>query len=318
MFDIVIVNWNAGELLRECLDSIEATGAGLVEQVIVVDNASADGSADAARGRERTTLIEAGENLGFGKGCNRGAAAGRAPWIVFLNPDTRLFEGALQAVRSSIEDPALSRYGIFGIRLVDEHGVTQRSCARFPSVRHYVGQSVGLSQVMPRLVPPHFMTDFDHLSSRPVDQPIGAFNAVERELFERLGGFDEEFFVYMEDVDLSRRAAQAGRPAYYIAEAAAFHKGGGTSDQVKARRLFYLLRSRIIYAFKTFGMAGGLVVAAVTLTLEFAARLVQAGWRGSISETWGGYRMLWQDMPGVGGAVRRVLARRHSDRLHTA
>lgn len=303
VIDVVIVNWNAGGLLADCVQSIYQTDRGLVDKVIVVDNASSDGSLAAIRGLgDRTHVIETGANLGFARGCNVGAAAGKAPWIVFLNPDTRLFDGTLDTVADFLRLNGLN-LGVVGIRLVDEDGKTQRTCARFPSVRHYIGLGLGLDRTFPRAFPPHFMEDFDHLEGGVVDQPIGAFNAIDRELFERLGGFDEVFFVYMEDIDLARRASASGRPSFHLGTAVAYHKGGGTSSQAKAKRLFYNLRSRIIYAFKTFGLVGACAVTLATVTSEFVARCLKGLVQGTLRETLAGYALLWRDTPNTARAA---------------
>src|SRR5690606_37612429 len=143
-----------------------------------------------------------------------------------------------------MEDPASARVGLMGVQLVDEAGRVSRTCARFPEPRHLLATMVGLDRVLPRRFPGLVMTEWDHAASRDVDHVMGAYFFTRRALFEQLGGFDEGFFVYIEDVDYALRVRQAGWRTHYLADVRAVHTGCGTSDQVKARRLAYALRSR--------------------------------------------------------------------------
>jgi GT2 family glycosyltransferase len=144
------------------------------------------------------------------------------------------------------------------------------------------------------------MAEWDHASILQVDHVIGAFFLVRREIFNSLNGFDDRFFVYLEDLDFSFRARKAGWRSMYLADAQAFHAGGGTSNQVKARRLFYSLRSRLLYAFKHFSWLGAIAVVLATLLVEPLSRSAQALFRASLStlrETWAAYGMLWRWLP---------------------
>ncbi len=299
---IVIVNWNAGDWLRRCLASIADHGSGLVDRVVVVDNGSTDGSAEFGAPSGLPELIATGENLGFARASNLGARGAAVPYLLFLNPDAALGEGTLQRALAFMEGPEAADVAVCGARLVDENGQTQRHCARFPTARTFLGSATGLGALFPRLFPPLLMEDFDHLESRRVDHVIGAFYLVRRELFESLSGFDERFFVYLEDLDLSLRVREAGRRVHYLAEAFAFHKGGGTSEQVKARRLFYSLRSRILYAFKHFRRRHARTVALATLLIEPLPRLIRALVRLSPREagdTLRAFFWLWRDFPSL-------------------
>lgn len=120
------------------------------------------------------------------------------------------------------------------------------------------------------------MSEWDHSASRRVDQVIGAYFLIRRSLFEAQRGFDERFFVYFEEVDLAYRCAEAGWQSWYLATAQAFHAGGGASDQVKAHRLFYGLRSRLQYAAKHFSIGGRIGVQMATWLLEPFARGARA------------------------------------------
>lgn len=302
MINIVIVNWNAGQQLVDAVVSIDQHNQNLITSVIVVDNISTDDSL--VRVEALTDLsfdlqiIRNTENRGFGVACNQGAALATSEYFLFLNPDTLLFENSVKVALAFMQQPENARIGIVGIQLLDEENHISRSCARFPSVVGLVTHSIGLDRIFPRLS--HFMVEWDHATTRQVDHVIGAFFLVRRNVFETLQGFDSRFFVYLEDLDFSKRAKTLGWSSFYLAEARAYHAGGGTSRQVKARRLFYSLRSRILYVFKHFNPLGAFLVLTVTLLLEPLSRtafaVVRRSW-SSLKETWSAYVMLYRWMP---------------------
>lgn len=296
--DIVIVNWNSGRQLSDCLLSIAEHGGSAVARVVVVDNGSTDGSHEVDVPALPLEVIATGRNLGFAAACNLGARQGGADYVLFLNPDAELKAGTLDGTLAYMGSPAAARVGICGVRLIGEDGRTQRHCARFPSLRTFVGQSFGLQGKLG--FPAFTMTDFDHRTDRDVDQVIGAYFFVRRALFDALAGFDERFFVYYEELDFSLRARRAGWTTRYLAGPVGFHRGGGTTDQVKAHRLFYVLRSRLLYAFKNLGRPAGWAVLALTLLVEPAARVAQGALRlsaGEIVQSLRGFRMLLADLP---------------------
>ena len=279
--DVVIVNWNGGALLRDCLAGLGASEGAERIAVTVVDNASADASLDdlpALPGPFR--VIRNTQNLGFGRACNQGAAAGTAPAILFLNPDARVDPDALPRARAALL--AEPHWGIVGARLVEADGQTARSCARAPAPLAMLGRAFALDRL--GLVPPHFLRDWDHGQDRAVDQVMGAFLMIRRDLFASLGGFDERFFVYYEDVDLCLRARQAGYAVRHLAGPAARHLGQGTTRQAKARRLCYILRSEILYAAKHHGRLAALGLTAAAFCGQIPLRLVQALARRSLTE----------------------------------
>ena len=289
----VVVNWNSGAQLQECLGSLQN-----VCPAIVIDNASTDGSCDGVDVLTNVTVIAANENLGFGKACNLGGSHVQTEYLLFLNPDATVFPGTLERALSVMDDPQNSQVGISGVQLVGTAGKVERSCARFPTPSKLLAQAMGLDRLIPRLG--HLMVDWPHDSTQEVDQVMGAFFLVRRDMFNNLVGFDERFFLYFEEVDFSYRAKQAGWKSLYLADVQAFHKGGGTSDQIKARRLFYVLRSRLLYANKHFGFWGALVTFLSTLFLEPVSRSVLALLRRSwsdLKETWQAYGMLWRWLP---------------------
>lgn len=271
--DVVIVNWNAGDLMRVCLAGLADVDRAAEVRVTVVDNASTDDSLEGLPALPRPLrLIRNAGNLGFGRACNQGAAAGAAETILFLNPDTRVDPDALTRARAALmADPGT---GIVGARLIDADGRTQRSCARAPSPGGMLGRALALDKI--GLVPPHFLLDWDHADDRAVDQVMGAFLMIRRDLFAALGGFDDRFFVYFEDVDLCTRARMSGFSVRHVAAAVTRHVGQGTTRQARAHRLFYYLRSEILYAGKHHGPPTALVLIVTAFCAQVPLRIAHA------------------------------------------
>jgi hypothetical protein len=303
--DIVIVNWNAGSQLRDCLDSIiTADRDGLeIKRVVLVDNASSDGSSDGLQNnRIPLAVIRNTKNRGFGAACNQGAKDSCSDYLLFLNPDTRLFSDSLSKPLAFMEQADNQNIGIAGIQLIDNNRKVSRTCSRFPTPLMFFSKMLGLDRLFPSIFPSYFLIDWDHNDSRLVDHVIGAFFLVRRSLFNIIDGFDERFFVYIEDLDFSLRARQSGWRSYYLAEVQAFHKGGGTSENIKAKRLFYALRSRILYGYKHFGWWAGTGLMGGTLFLEFLSRFVLASAhhsRKEINDLIDGYSMLLREVPNL-------------------
>jgi GT2 family glycosyltransferase len=309
--DIVIVNWNAGLQLKECLDSLGPACKGITAHVFVVDNGSTDDSLSRLNAYPFSLkTVRNQDNRGFAAACNQGASLGAADYLLFLNPDMRLHSDSLVKPLDFMESPTGAHHAICSIQLHDESGSIQRSCTRHPTPAMLLCNGLGLDRLLPRVFPSHFMREWDHADSRDVDHVIGAFYLVRRRVFEDAGGFDERFFVYLEDLDLSQRIANAGWQIHYLADAQAFHRGGGTSEQIRARRLFFSVRSRLLYGFKHFGPAVGLALALAAVVLEVPVRCVFGAIRlraGQIAETLAAYAMLVVDLPRI---VRTGLSRR--------
>ena len=301
--DIIIVNWNSGNWLRECLKSIisvEYNGFEL-SRVAVVDNASSDASVDDLKTLSLPlTIICNPENRGFAAACNQGARGSTSDYILFLNPDTQMFTDSLCKPINFMQQTENSKIGICGIQLIDGEGHASHTCARFPTPKLFFSKMLGLHRLFPKIFSTYLLDEWDHTDNRAVDHVMGSFYLVRRKIFESLGGFDERFFVYLEDLDFSYRAKKYGWSSYYLAEAQIFHKGGGASEKVKAARLFYSLHSRIVYVHKHFDWRLATVLTIGTLIFEPIARLVLASARFSskeMLETLKGYWMLWGTFP---------------------
>ncbi|MGD9486547.1 MAG: glycosyltransferase family 2 protein [Calditrichaceae bacterium] len=303
--DIIIVNWNSGRQLKSCLESVAKTKKDgfQLNHVFIVDNASRDDSLEGIlESKLPITIKQNKENFGFATACNQGARESNADLLLFLNPDTILFENSLDKTIAFMQDSINSKVGICGIQLVNDKGEITRTCARFPKLSIFITKILGLNLIFPINFKSHFMTDWDHTQTRDVDQVMGAFFMIRRPLFEDLKGFDERFFVYFEEVDLSVRAKNMGWRSIYYSEVQAYHYGGGTSEQIKARRLFYSLRSRILYGYKHFNFISASILLIVTLFIEPFTRImfsiVQRSY-SQVQETIGGYFLVWKDIKNI-------------------
>jgi len=285
MIDIVIVNWNSKEQLLACLHSLAGGSVSEVTSITVVDNSQTPQISLGEANLLKYTVLQPEENLGFGGGCNLGAQQGSADFILFLNPDIRFLTNTLEklAVFCS-SDKMTANAGIFSVRLIGEDGKVQKNTARFPHYPHLFPRMVGLDRFFPRCFPPHFVRDMDYNRTQMVEQVPGAFFLIRRALFEQLNGFDERFFMYYEDVDLSIRARQAGWETLFIGDIFVLHMGGGTTESIKGRRLFYSLRSRVLYTGKHFGRGKAIGLAVAVVLVEFPARFARALLRFSWAE----------------------------------
>ena len=292
--DIVIVNWNAGQYLKECIESVIKYSDNLVGKIVVVDNLSTDDSLLLISKVSEVKVVENSENFGFAKACNIGAKMCDSEYILFLNPDARIYKNTLYNCLKFLSDENNRSIGILGVPLEDENGNISRCCARYPTVSNMVSEAMGIDMLIPSLG--KSMKEWDHCNTMVVDQVIGAFFLVRMGVYKELNGFDERFFVYYEEVDFSFRAKKQGYDSVYYSGAKAFHRGGVSSSQVLSNRLFYSLRSRAQYFRKHFGVKTFLFVLFVTLLLELPARLFYSIFvmksYASIVSIFKGYKML--------------------------
>jgi N-acetylglucosaminyl-diphospho-decaprenol L-rhamnosyltransferase len=293
--DVVIVNWNTGDCLRNCLRSLGVAAAGVrLGRTVVIDNASSDGSADHLPRLPNLILIHNEQNVGFAAACNQGARLGTAPYALFLNPDTVLLPETLRSVLAFMDGPNGTSYGICGASVLQPDGTPGLSASRFPTLANVVTSTVHLERVLPRLAPRHMLA-YELQTSRPVDQVIGAFFLVRKSLFNRLEGFDERYFLYYEEVDFCRRAAFVGAATFFLSEAKVHHIGNVSAKRSGGRALLHSLRSRTVYAIRHWSAAEVTTLVAFTVMLELPIRLLRAVVRFNVAEvatvcrTFGGY-----------------------------
>ena len=244
----VIVNYNARDHLLECVRSLRAEGVG---EIVVVDNASGDGSAAAlAAADPAARLLATGSNLGFGTAANRGAAAATGHHLLILNPDAVVEPGTVKVLVEALDrDDAVA---IVGPRIENPDGSVYPSVRTFPSLGDALGHAfVGFVRPSNRWTRRYKMLDWDHASPRDVDWVSGTCMAVRRRAFEELGGFDESYFMYVEDVDLCWRAARGGWRVVYEPAGRVVHTIGVSSELAPYRMIAIHHRSLFRFSAKT-------------------------------------------------------------------
>lgn len=226
---VVVVACDSGALLAECVASVLASSAPV--EVIVSDNASRDGSIESLPIDARLRVVRNGTNLGFGTGCNRGAAQARGDVLLFLNPDCRVAPDTLARLRAHMD----ARTGAIGALIVDANGNPEpASRRRDPLLRRALMTATGLARFAPGAgtsLPVNAQTQ----ALEDVEAISGALMLVPRSAFEHIGGFDEGYFLHFEDADLCRRLRDAGLRVACANDVRVVHMKGTSS---RARPFF--------------------------------------------------------------------------------
>jgi N-acetylglucosaminyl-diphospho-decaprenol L-rhamnosyltransferase len=244
----VVVNYNARGVLASCVASLRDAG---IDQVVVVDNASVDGSEGALRATDPDAIwVPAGANLGYGRAANLGAARTRTPGLLICNPDVNVRRGTVAALVAALQaDPAV---GVVGPRLLNPDGSLYPSARAFPSLVDAVGHgALGTVWAGNPFSRRYKLLDWDHRSARRVDWVSGACMLVRRRMWDEIGGFDPSFFMYMEDVDLCWRAGRAGWAVMYEPAGEVTHAQGVSTNVVPYRMILAHHRSLWRFGWRT-------------------------------------------------------------------
>lgn len=286
LLSVIIVNYNVKHFLEQCLCSVQKAISGIRAEVIVIDNASSDNSIEYLRPKfSGVQFLTNQENYGFAKACNQGYRMSKGKFILFLNPDTILPEDCLQQCLSFFESHHDA--GALGIKMLDGRGQFLKESKRsFPAPATSLYKLFGLSGIFPRskLFSKYHLGNLDENKNHEVDVLAGAFMMVKREVLEKAGGFDEIFFMYGEDVDLSYRLQKAGYKNYYFAGSSIIHfKGESTrKGSLNYVRMFYKAMSIFVHKHYSSGRAGVfnfliqmaiLIRAIITATGNFIRRI---------------------------------------------
>ena len=255
---VIVLSWNVRGLLRDCLASLPLNDARV--EVIVVDAASADGSADMVRAEfPAVRLLPQAENLGYTRGNNIGLRAAQGRYLLILNPDTTVVGEALRAMVDYME--AHLRVGGLGPQLTDPDGAVQSTRRRFPTLATVFFESTWLQPLAPRsLLDRYYARDLPDGAVSQVDWVMGAALLMRREAYAQVGGLDEGFFMYSEEVDWCRRLKAAGWQVVYFPPARIIHHAGRSSEQVPAATHIRFNASKVRYVGKVYGPVAALAL----------------------------------------------------------
>lgn len=252
MLSIIIVNWNVRDLLRECLRSIDAGRGGLDVEVIVVDSASVDGSNEMVRAEfPWVRLIPCEENVGFPRGNNIGLVEARGDYLLLLNPDTVVLDDALAVLMTYLTTRL--DVGAVGPMLLNPDGSIQSSRRRFPTLATGFFESTWLEGLVPALLRRYYALDLPDDATADVDWLTGACIMVPRAVYEQIGGLDEGYFMYSEELDWCRRIKEAGWRVVYLPRARIIHHVGKSSEQAVTARHINFQRAKLRYFRKYHG-----------------------------------------------------------------
>jgi GT2 family glycosyltransferase len=305
--DIVIVNYETPRLLDGCLGSIAAHSAGIVQEVVVVDNSRTPGGAEAVvRNHRGVRLLRPASNVGYGAAANHGVATGTAEYALVLNADAQLHPGAATALVEELDRHPEA--GIVGPRLVDDQGGVQPSCARFPTPGRLLVHETGLwKAVRSTRFGPRVQPFFELDAPAVVPWVLGAALAVRRCDFDAVGGFDPKYFMYYEEVDLCRRLAARGSLTRFTPSATIGHIGGASTAQNPSPMRREMFRSLARY-MRRHGRDPGLVRLRLAVVAVASARFGRdillrssdptrgrwrqslSAWRSIVADAMGGWR----------------------------
>jgi GT2 family glycosyltransferase len=254
LLSIVIVTWNCKKYLRECLDSIEKCRKQDDVEIIIVDNASRDGTPEMVReSYPEVLLIESKENLGFPRGNNVGIRRSSGQYLCLINPDVKVLEGCIDKMLLFMQDNP--RVGLIGPRMLDAESRPQRSYMGAPTLWNLLCRALALDTLFPKskLFSGFLMHYFDLSQTAPVEILNGWFWMTKKEAVGQVGLMDESLFMYADDLDWSKRFRDAGWNVVYYADAEAIHYGGGTTARAPVRFAVEMQRANFQYWQKNYG-----------------------------------------------------------------
>ena len=278
MYDVsfIIVSWNAKGYLEKCLRSIQPSGL-YSAQIIVVDNASTDGSPEmVARSFPNVCLICNSENTGFARANNIGIQQAQGRYLCLINSDAEAVDNCIEKLIAFMDEHL--DIGMAGPRILNADGSLQPSCRFFPTVWNNLCQAIWLHRLFPKsaFFSEPFMIYWPHDEQRDVDAMRGCFWFVRRQAFEQVGKLDELFYIYGEDIDWCKRFHLNGWRVVFYPEARAIHYGGASSANAPIRFCLEMQKADLQYWRKYYGRAGEMVYRGILL-LRHGLRVILAG-----------------------------------------
>ena len=254
---VLIVSWNTRELLASCLTSIRESNPTCVVEVIVVDNASEDGSQEMVETRfPDVRLIRAGSNLGFAKGNNLAMQYAVGSMFALVNSDALVHSGCIETLADYLDQHR--EVGLVGPRVTGADGLLQRTCRHLPGLWNTFCRALVLDRVFGGrgIFSGYEVSPAQHELLHEAEVLSGCFCLARRSAVESVGGLDEQFFFYGEDIDWCRRFKDAGWKLVFIPQATATHFGGGSTSKAPLRYSIEILRASLKYWRKHHGVAG--------------------------------------------------------------
>lgn len=255
---IVIVTYNSEKLIGQCLKSVYKNTIGLDLEVIVIDNISQDKTVEVVRkGFSRVRFIENHENVGFARAVNQGIKMAQGEYILLMNPDMQILDGAI--VKALEFSEKKDNIGIVGGQLLyPDTKKPQASFGNFPSMGTELLYALGWHKILPfgRFFMENIFSRLKFKRTRRPDWVSGGFMMIKKRVIEKIGYLDEKFFMYLEDIDFCHRAKKAGFLAYYFPEAKVIHNHMASSRKDMSRPLIYEARS-LIYYFEKYKLCVG-------------------------------------------------------------
>jgi len=271
---IIIVNYNVKLLLESCLHSVAKAIENLEAEVVIVDNASSDNSINYLQPIfPQFNFISNMVNEGFAKANNRALAIAKGEFILFLNPDTTVPQNCFEKCITFMK--AHGEAGALGVKMLNGEGKFLKESKRgFPSPMVAFWKLTGITGMLPRspLFSKYYLGHLDENMDHEADVLSGAFMMVKKEVLQKTGGFDERFFMYAEDIDLSFRINQAGYKNYYFAGTSIIHyKGASTKKDFKYVKQFYKAMSQFVKKYYGRGVYSMLLDAGISIFTLFSS-----------------------------------------------
>ncbi len=239
-FSVIIVSWNVKDKLRANLQALMGGDPAISREVFVIDNNSADGTADMIRDEfPSVNLIVNSENFGFAKACNQGLKASSGAVRLLLNPDMKLFPETLRDLKKWLDSNPQA--DVAGIQLLDEDEKNVPQVRRFPNFWNQLGIVLKVPHLFPQVLATYLRSDFDYTKAAKVDSVRGAFFAIRSSALEKFGYLDERYFIWFEEVDYCRTVAGRGGEVWYTPAAKAIDYIGQsfkTVDHAVKQRYF--------------------------------------------------------------------------------
>jgi GT2 family glycosyltransferase len=253
---IVIVTWNCRRYIEECLDSLAHYRRDPSAEIIVVDNASSDGTPEFVReSYPEVLLVDSKVNLGFPRGTNVGIQKCSGKYLFLINPDVRVLEGCIEKMLTYLETNP--RVGLLGPRMLGGDGLPYRSYMGAPTLWSLFCRALALDTLFPKvkLFGGFLKLYFDGSRTAEVDILNGWFWGTRKEAVSEVGLLDDQLFMYADDLDWSKRFRDAGWKVIYFAEASSIHYGGGTTARAPIRFAVEMQRANFQYWQKNYGRA---------------------------------------------------------------